>query len=1669
MRFYTTQSTLRLVAITLFSIILASCGSGDGKSSVDVSQQETSASKLQLVFADYFGDPPATNSRGAKLVPKAALPLGNWVTDTGYGEDNDGWGNDEWQRYTNSMENVFTENGNLVLRAQCLNAPACGERDDSITSGKVTSKDRINVKFGNIRARIKMPSGGGMWPAFWTLGADIDERPWPDAGEIDIVEMHYYFSDNRTTHFSTHWAGPRYTDEEDRPDCSANVGAISSDEEEICKTENKTFEVEDGFPPLTNDFHIFELDWNEDVIIGKIDGIAYFTQAIDGSTMEEFLKDHYLILNVAVGGTLGGQQGPWMSADDWADPNQTDMLVDWVEVYERVPATSTTLIDESGDNLRYGKILNSVDFGGGLVETMLHSVEVPALVGNETMSIRFSNTFSGESGSRPVEFSSATFSFAGADLSDFDHFVFSVDGSRFIGFDHIGVQFADRNGGNWLLYTSIDTLTSVNGRWETHTIPLAGFTGVDMNNITFIEIINPHDVDHNLLAGTLYFDDIRFTGSPECNAVSSIEFDQLNYNPDTTVAAVYVNDPCAANRQVLVKAENALGEIFVPAKLDSAGNGRAIINLGKSEAEECLANDTTAVLKLTPPLMASYDRPMGAKGDANSSFATAGVDPGAPITTITGDSDYIISFTEPVSFIPEQDFKFSDFGTGSSFNGNFTGDATFSPVFQISNVPNILAQMALFEFVPGFTRSTGTIDMKVKDLPGNNITVKFGDTLGSVPESTYTVNVTADPESTSLGDGWYLVSVPMANFANPDSYNYVVFASDNNLPDAVSFLITDIVLQERVGNLPAECGIPPVPPVTGSGTGATGATGGPFSISFDDMAVTYSFIGFGNPDTINATNADPVDAANTVVQTTKLAGSQVWAGVTVQTDPGITWPLSVTESEITLRIYSPGPGVTVRMKLEELANAGNFVEIDALTTVDTGWETLTFDFGAPPAFTTDKLSLFFDFGNPGVGTVFTWDTIEFQGTGMSDGNLATNGDFEAADISGWTSAPGSGTIEAVNTQDSGSTWSGRMNTGMGNGAALSQANLAAGTVKTGDLIDISFDMCSSTQGDSGEFAIALLSNYTTQSGDDTADRQDLLRFNQNTVPTVWTRYNLQGIAGSNVESGVSLQFDAICGAVAGCGVEAFVDNVSITIGGGIVDGTASGEACETVGPPPPPPGTKLGVYSETNTDPVLNYTVIDNFGNKVNVDENSATVTPFDGSVSLSLDYELGGSGFGGAVLQFGGADLSAYGSLSFSINVTGVVDFGNLVVQMEPPGGGTPGVFVLLADYTAVSTSGDWASYEIPLTDFFATNFDSVSNLGFFNLVDSGGAFTAGTIYLDDIYYTVAPLPTEPQEAAPTPTPAEADVISIFSDVYTNIVGTNYNPNWNQATVTTEVDIVGNNTLKYAGLNYQGTVLGSWQDLVAAEMTDLHVDFWTADSTSLQIFLISETTGERAYTFTVTQGGWVSVDIPLSTFTDAGLGLTDIKELKFVGDGTVFLDNLYFHKSGGVVVGGNLAINGDFETGDFTGTEQFLNSGTQSISAVNPSSGQFSANLLVTAAQSDTLLKFANLAPGGFTPGQTIFIKFDMRGTLAPGGVAFVELFSEIAPEGVSKSDILFGGGPIFPNGNADTWTTFETTGVTGGVTTGGITVQLKAASGGSNLADLFFDNVCISTEACP
>ncbi len=154
--------------------------------------------------------------------------------------------------------------------------------------------------------------------------------------------------------------------------------------------------------------------------------------------------------------------------------------------------------------------------------------------------------------------------------------------------------------------------------------------------------------------------------------------------------------------------------------------------------------------------------------------------------------------------------------------------------------------------------------------------------------------------------------------------------------------------------------------------------------------------------------------------------------------------------------------------------------------------------------------------------------------------------------------------------------------------------------------------------------------------------------------------------------------------------------------------------------------------------------------------------------------------------------------------------------------------------------------------------------------------------------------LQAQPTVSAPTPPsrPA-AKVISIFSDAYTNVPGTDFSPWWGQSTVVSTIKIGEDNVLRYANLNYQGTQLTG--SVNAITMKKLHVDVWTSNATLFQITPISPGPKELLVTCTpLVLNQWNSFDIDLSQFT--GVNFAEIFQFKVVGNGTVYIDNLYFY-----------------------------------------------------------------------------------------------------------------------------------------------------------------------------
>jgi beta-glucanase (GH16 family) len=220
-----------------------------------------------------------------------ALDESKWAFDIGGG----GWGNNELQTYTNDPRNVIVAEGSLKITA--INSGG------SFSSARIKTQGLFEQAYGRFEARIKMPWGPGIWPAFWMLGSDIETNPWPQCGEIDIME--YRGQQPNIIHGTVH--GPGYSG-----------GAA------ITKSfgyENDRFDV---------DYHVFAVEWGEDFIHFFVDDELYQVIEPDDLTGEwVFDTSFFMILNVAVGGDYVG----FPTSDT---PFPQTMYVDYVRVYQEV-------------------------------------------------------------------------------------------------------------------------------------------------------------------------------------------------------------------------------------------------------------------------------------------------------------------------------------------------------------------------------------------------------------------------------------------------------------------------------------------------------------------------------------------------------------------------------------------------------------------------------------------------------------------------------------------------------------------------------------------------------------------------------------------------------------------------------------------------------------------------------------------------------------------------------------------------------------------------------------------------------------------------------------------------------------------------------------------------------------------------------------------------------------------------------------------------------------------------------------------------------------------------------------------------------------------------------------------------------------------------------------
>jgi len=209
-----------------------------------------------------------------------------WNFELGAG----GWGNNERQFYT--KDNHKLEGGNLIITAK--------KEGEKYTSTRITTKTKKEFKYGRIEARAKLPTGQGIWPAFWMLGSNISEVGWPKSGEIDILE--YVGKEPHTVYNTLHTQ-------------DSHGNSVNS---------KKTI-----FETIEQGFHVYAIDWTKEKIDFSVDDkvIYTFNPAEKNENTWPFDQPFFVIVNMAIGGNFGGPE-----VDDRIFPQE--FVVDYVRVYQ---------------------------------------------------------------------------------------------------------------------------------------------------------------------------------------------------------------------------------------------------------------------------------------------------------------------------------------------------------------------------------------------------------------------------------------------------------------------------------------------------------------------------------------------------------------------------------------------------------------------------------------------------------------------------------------------------------------------------------------------------------------------------------------------------------------------------------------------------------------------------------------------------------------------------------------------------------------------------------------------------------------------------------------------------------------------------------------------------------------------------------------------------------------------------------------------------------------------------------------------------------------------------------------------------------------------------------------------------------------------------------------
>ncbi len=622
-------------------------------------------------------------------------------------------------------------------------------------------------------------------------------------------------------------------------------------------------------------------------------------------------------------------------------------------------------------------------------------------------------------------------------------------------------------------------------------------------------------------------------------------------------------------------------------------------------------------------------------------------------------------------------------------------------------------------------------------------------------------------------------------------------------------------------------------------TGTWGRFGGAAGVEYLEL----DYVDNPNPGTVNSSSK--------VLKIEEDAGIEPWAGFFFNLNEKIVFPAG--QEAISIDVHSAAPGQNVLLKIEDSSNSDNFKEATVTTTATGAWEKLVYNFSAEDSNKYDRIVI--------ITAINITNSAE---TTYYIDNIAFSTPVAVEEVSSPTAAPTAPSLDAADVMsvfsDSYTDVAGTdFNPNWGQSTQVSTEDLGGNSVLKYASLNYQGTAFASALDVSGYTSIHL--DYWTS--DSTALNFFLISSGEGKEKAKALDVSSLGewksvdIALTDFSDVVDLA-DVIQFKVDGNGT-VFFDNIYF-------HGETPVASSPAAGPEAPTAAAEdvLSIFSDSYTD-VEGTNFNPDWGQSTQV----TTEVLADNSVLKYTNLNYQGT-------EFTAQDVSAYSSIHidyWSADQT-TVDF--FLISNEP---------TTEVKKTIAITPGEWNSIDIPLSEFSPVELNKVFQ---FKIVG------AGTIFFDNIYFHgETPVASSPAAGPEAPTAAAEDVLSIFSDSYTDVEGTNFNPDWGQSTqVTTEV-LADNSVLKYTNLNYQGTEFTA-QDVSA--YSSIHIDYWSADQTTVDFFLISnEPTTEVKKTIAITPGEWNSIDIPLSEFSP--VELNKVFQFKIVGAGTIFFDNFYFKK----------------------------------------------------------------------------------------------------------------------------------------------------------------------------